>query len=83
MQWAQRHSRTLTGEQIQLPDKRRIDGRLVTGSLLFGAGWGIAGFCPGPAVVAVGAGVPLAMLFMVAMLAGMGLFTLSDRLVRA
>jgi uncharacterized protein len=83
MQWAQRHSRTLTGEQIQLPDSRRIDGRLVTGSLLFGAGWGVAGFCPGPAVVAVGAGAPLAMLFMTAMLAGMGLFTLSDRLARA
>lgn len=83
MQWAQRHSKTLQGEPIQLPDSRRIDGRLLIGSLLFGAGWGVAGFCPGPAVVAVGAGVPLAMLFVLAMLAGMWAFSLTDRMVRA
>lgn len=79
MQWAQRASRSLSGEPLQLPDTHRIDRRLVLGALIFGAGWGVAGFCPGPAVVALGAGVPQALLFVVAMLAGMLLFKFFDR----
>lgn len=49
------------------------------GSLLFGIGWGIAGFCPGPALVALGLVEQKAMVFVAAMLAGMGLFELFDR----
>ena len=83
MQWAQRAQRSLSGEPMNLPDTRRIDRRLVLGAVIFGAGWGVAGFCPGPAVVALGTGMPQALLFVVAMLAGMLLFKLYDRLATA
>ena len=66
------------GEPIQLPAKSRIDRRLIVGAVLFGAGWGLAGFCPGPAVVALGLGEPKAIEFVLAMLAGMGLFELVE-----
>ncbi|PAU86715.1 hypothetical protein CK507_13540 [Pseudomonas sp. WN033] len=79
MQWANRASCTLTGEPLQLPDTRRIDRRLVIGSLIFGAGWGLAGFCPGPALVGLAAAVPQAALFVTAMLAGMLLFKWFDQ----
>ncbi|MEV4783128.1 YeeE/YedE family protein [Burkholderia sp. LMU1-1-1.1] len=71
---ATRRKLTLTGEPISLPTSRQIDRPLVIGSLLFGIGWGIAGFCPGPALVGVGLLQPKALLFVLAMLAGMGLF---------
>ena len=56
---------------MEIPNNRTIDTRLVLGGLLFGAGWGIAGFCPGPAIVAMGSGLPVAGVFVVAMLVGM------------
>lgn len=56
---------------FSLPTLTSIDGRLLGGAALFGVGWGIAGFCPGPALVATGAGARAAMVFTVAMLAGM------------
>ena len=49
------------------------------GSAVFGIGWGLAGFCPGPALVALGAGVPKAIGFVVAMLAGMAVFSAIER----
>jgi uncharacterized membrane protein YedE/YeeE len=55
---------------------------LVLGSLLFGIGWGLAGFCPGPALVALGAGYGKAVAFVIAMLAGMLVFEWAER-VRA
>ncbi len=61
----------VTGQPMNLPTQRQIDRPLIIGSLIFGAGWGIAGFCPGPAVVLAASGAPLALLFMAAMLAGM------------
>lgn len=79
MQWAQRAARSLSGEPMQLPGTRQIDRRLVLGALIFGAGWGVAGFCPGPALVALGAGFSQALLFVVAMLAGMLAFQLYER----
>jgi len=51
---AKRRTTSLLGLSLKLPTSSHIDGRLVGGSLLFGAGWGIAGFCPGPALVALG-----------------------------
>ena len=54
--------------------------RLVVGSLLFGIGWGMAGFCPGPALVSLGTGAPEAILFVLAMVAGMALFEGAERL---
>lgn len=71
---AARRKLTPTGEPINLPAARRIDRPLVIGSLLFGIGWGIAGFCPGPALVGVGMLEPKALLFVLAMLAGMGIY---------
>ena len=68
---AGRRTRSLLGMQMQLPAARRIDARLVGGSLVFGVGWGIAGFCPGPGLVALGMGNAKAAAFAVAMLVGM------------
>ncbi|WP_028226644.1 YeeE/YedE family protein [Paraburkholderia ferrariae] len=62
------------GTPMPSPAGRRVDARLVGGSLLFGLGWGLAGFCPGPALVSAGSGQPRAWLFVAAMLAGMALY---------
>ncbi|TGN41630.1 DUF6691 family protein [Marinobacter confluentis] len=70
---------TLLGLEFRLPTKTDIDKRLVVGSVVFGAGWGLAGFCPGPALVAMGAGEQKAVVFVVAMLAGMALFELLEK----
>jgi len=67
---------------IKLPGNRTVDRRLLLGSFGFGVGWGLAGFCPGPALVALGAGELKALVFTVAMLAGMAIFELIER-VRA
>ena len=68
---AARRQRSWTGTPMEIPSNRQIDGRLVMGGVLFGAGWGIAGFCPGPALVALGSGMGAAGIFVVAMLVGM------------
>ena len=65
--------RAWSGDPMDWPTLTRIDAPLVIGGLLFGIGWGLAGFCPGPAVVAAGAGQADAALFTAAMLAGMAL----------
>ena len=61
------------GGALHIPKRRDITKPLIIGSLIFGAGWGIAGFCPGPALVALGAGHVKALVFVIAMLAGMGI----------
>lgn len=71
---ARPRTQSLPGAEMKLPTARRIDRRLVGGSMLFGIGWGVAGFCPGPALVAVGLGEMKALVFVAAMLLGMGLF---------
>lgn len=58
------------------PPPRAIDGRLLGGAALFGVGWGLAGYCPGPALASLGFGLWQPALFVLAMLAGMGLFRL-------
>ncbi|WP_298926634.1 DUF6691 family protein [uncultured Ramlibacter sp.] len=70
---ARRRSLALLGGAMQLPAQRGIDRPLVLGSLVFGVGWGLAGFCPGPALVAAAAGHWQAWLFLAGMLAGMAL----------
>lgn len=77
--WAKRQQRSVLGAPMQLPVKRDIDRRLVSGSLLFGAGWGIAGFCPGPALASLLTGHWQVILFCAAMLAGMLLFEMLER----
>ena len=77
---ATRRSSTLLGRALHLPTSREVDRQLVVGSLIFGAGWGLAGFCPGPAIVATASGEIKALVFVVAMLTGMVGFELLDRL---
>ncbi|MBM5575427.1 DUF6691 family protein [Deefgea sp. CFH1-16] len=72
-----RQTTLVTHEAMKLPNNQTIDARLILGSIAFGAGWGIAGICPGPALVAVGAGSIGGIIFFAAMWAGMLLF---DRL---
>jgi uncharacterized membrane protein YedE/YeeE len=67
------------GGALSLPKSNVIDKRLVIGSLLFGAGWGLAGFCPGPALVSLAAGQEKALIFVAAMVIGMIGFQLIER----
>ena len=76
---ARNRTLSLLGADMKLPASRDIDRRLVIGSLLFGVGWGVAGFCPGPGLVALGMGELKALVFVIAMLAGMGVFELLER----
>ena len=71
--------RSLLGLPMQLPTARRIDVRLLIGSVIFGIGWGLAGICPGPALVLAGTGLSKGIAFVVAMLAGMALFEWQQR----
>ena len=76
---AGRRARAFLGAPMQMPTARNIDRRLVLGSLVFGLGWGLAGFCPGPAIVALGAGYAKAAVFVAAMLIGMLAFEMIER----
>lgn len=76
---ARKRTTSYLGLGMQLPQARHIDRRLVGGSVLFGIGWGLSGFCPGPGLVALGMGETKALIFVLAMLAGMGLFELIER----
>jgi len=80
---AGKRGRTFLGGAMQLPARRDIDARLVAGSVVFGIGWGLAGFCPGPALVAFGAGIDQAAVFVAAMLAGMVIYDAAERLIHA
>jgi uncharacterized membrane protein YedE/YeeE len=68
-----RRKTSFSGEAMSWSTATTINRPLILGGVLFGAGWGIAGFCPGPAVVALGAGMSEAWIFCAAMLAGMAL----------
>jgi uncharacterized membrane protein YedE/YeeE len=70
--------RPLLDDRFFLPAKTAIDRPLIVGSAIFGVGWGLAGFCPGPAVASLALGLAPTVLFVIAMLAGM---ILHDRLI--
>lgn len=76
---AGRRTISYLGAEMKRPNAGPVDRRLVGGSMLFGVGWGIAGFCPGPALVALGMGEVKAAVFVAAMLVGMGVFELLER----
>ncbi|MGY3618056.1 DUF6691 family protein [Bradyrhizobium sp. USDA 10063] len=72
--------RPILGGTFRLPAKTDLDLRVIIGPAIFGVGWGIAGFCPGPAFVALGYGSSASILFVIAMLAGMAVArALADR----
>lgn len=71
--WAKKRKTALLGEPMQLPTSTVVDAKLLTGAALFGVGWGLAGFCPGPAVMNLVTGHAEVWWFVAAMLAGMGL----------
>lgn len=71
---AKKRTRPVCAPDMHLPDAQQIDKRLIGGSALFGLGWGLAGICPGPALVLLGAGIAKGLLFVTAMIAGMLLF---------
>jgi uncharacterized membrane protein YedE/YeeE len=80
---AKKRTTNYLGGVLRFPTNMDIDKKLVVGSLLFGAGWGLAGFCPGPAMVSMADGQPKALVFVLAMVVGMFGFELMDRFVHA
>ena len=77
---ARRMSRPLLVPAFPTYPFTRVDGRLLAGSLLFGLGWGIVGFCPAPGIISAAAGTREGLLFVPAMLGGMALFQLMESL---
>ncbi len=76
---ARKRTLSFLGFNMKLPSNDRIEKRLVIGSMMFGIGWGIAGFCPGPGLVALGAGEIKGLVFVASMVTGMMLFELIER----
>ena len=76
--FAKNRTLSLMGAEMKLPTASPIDRRLMMGSTLFGIGWGIAGFCPGPGLVALGMGESKALVFVAAMLVGMAVYELLE-----
>ena len=68
---ARRRPQSLLGEPLQIPETAALDLRLIAGAALFGVGWGLGGFCPGPALAGLATGVPAVWVFTASMLAGM------------
>jgi uncharacterized membrane protein YedE/YeeE len=73
-----RFSKPMLGETFQIPSRKDLDRSLIFGALLFGMGWGLGGYCPGPAITSLGSGNMNAVLFVVAMAMGM---LLADRVI--
>ena len=69
--WVLRRPEPILGEKFHLPPAKSLDRRIIIGPAIFGIGWGLAGFCPGPAFTALGGGSTAAVIFMAAMIIGM------------
>ena len=78
---AKKRTTNFLGGALHLPKANHIDRRLVIGALLFGAGWGLAGFCPGPGLVSMFSGQPKALAFVLAMVVGMLLLDAAERFI--
>jgi uncharacterized protein len=76
---AVKRSRTLLGDALRLPATTAIDRRLLLGGVVFGVGWGLAGYCPGPALASLVTGGAKPLVFVVSLLAGMALFELLEQ----
>lgn len=69
----------LLGGAMHLPTTRQIDKRLILGGVIFGIGWGLAGYCPGPALASLATGGSKPLIFVLAMLAGMATYEILSR----
>jgi uncharacterized membrane protein YedE/YeeE len=78
--FARTRVRPLFGSQIHVPGAGRVDAPLVLGSVTFGVGWGLVGYCPGPALTALAVGGRSTLLFVAAMVAGMAIFEVAERI---
>jgi uncharacterized membrane protein YedE/YeeE len=72
--------KAILGDAMRLPTARQIDRRLILGGLTFGVGWGLAGYCPGPALASLAQGGTKPLLFFFSMLAGMAVFEVLERI---
>jgi len=70
-QWVLKQKQPLFADKFHLPGKQELDPRIISGPAIFGVGWGLAGFCPGPALTALGFGSSAAIVFVAAMMVGM------------
>lgn len=75
--WIAARDKPVLAEEFQVPQRRDVDPRLVSGALIFGVGWGLVGYCPGPALASLSVGHPRAWVFVAAMLAGMLIYRLT------
>ena len=78
--FASGREKSLLGDAMRLPTATNIDRRLVLGGLVFGAGWGLAGYCPGPALASLAAGNIKSLIFTAAMIVGMAIFEIIERM---
>jgi hypothetical protein len=78
--FVERKSVSLLGDNIQLPKKTGLDKPLIVGAVLFGIGWGLAGYCPGPALASLSSGLLPPVLFVLTMITGMGIFEIYKKL---
>jgi uncharacterized membrane protein YedE/YeeE len=69
-----RRPQPVLADAFDLPTKKDVDGRLLGGAALFGIGWGLAGFCPGPVVTALASGLLPVFAFVAAMVVGMAIY---------
>lgn len=77
--WIRRRGRPLWSEEFKLPAAQTIDRRLLMGAALFGIGWGLSGFCPGPVIVSAVTGRSDVFLFLIGLVSGMALFAFTRR----
>jgi uncharacterized protein len=73
--WGSKMSSSLLATDFSLPKRRDLDAKLIAGGAIFGAGWGLGGFCPGPALASLASGAPAVLVFVAAMMVGMWLYT--------
>ncbi len=76
---AKRKKNSVCGMEMHLPNNKTIDTRLIVGSLTFGVGWGVAGFCPAPALVSAATGQWQAIVFSLAMIVGFYVFAILEK----
>lgn len=78
--FAKAGQKSLLGDVMHLPTANQIDLRLIAGALVFGVGWGLAGYCPGPALTSIAQGGSKPLIFVVAMICGMAIFEIMERI---